>query len=295
MGGDQAPTCVVEGALLVAASSPDVEIVLVGPVALAERLLAQRGAVGRFALVEATQVVGMHEDPARAVRAKGDATVRTTHQLVRDGDCAAAVSLGSTGATLAAAVLELGRLVPRPALAVVVPAAGGDLVLLDVGARLDATPKLLCQHAVLGAALAQVALGLPAPRVGLLNVGEESGKGDQLRRDAFAALSDGPVRFVGNVEGQDVALGGKADVIVTDGFTGNVLLKGIEGANARAGGGQLPSAAVLLGVGGTSVIGHGAGTAQDVARCVLAAASWARAGLVERVAAVLDQQTKAVS
>jgi glycerol-3-phosphate acyltransferase PlsX len=290
MGGDGAPTCVVEGALLVTASHADVEVVLVGPVALAERLLAERGATGRFRIVEATQVVEMHEDPARAVRAKKDATVRTTHRLVRDGDCAAAVSLGSSGAALTAAVLGLGRLVSRPALAVVCPSAIGPVILLDVGASCDPTPEQLVEHALLGAAFATVALGLPEPRVGLLNVGEEPGKGDQLRKDAHAALAAAPIRFVGNVEGHDVVLGGRADVIVTDGFTGNVLLKAVEGANARAGGSALPSSAVLLGVGGTSVVGHGAASAQDVAACVLAAAGWARDGLIQRVSAALDAQ-----
>jgi glycerol-3-phosphate acyltransferase PlsX len=288
MGGDGALACVVEGALLVAASHSDVEVVLVGPVAVAERLLAERGASGRFPLVEATQVVEMHEDPARAVRAKKDATVRTTHRLVRDGDCAAAVSIGSSGASLAAAVLGLGRLVSRPALAVVCPSACGPVVLLDVGASSDTTAEQLVQYALLGSAFATVALGLTQPRVGLLNVGEEPGKGDQLRKDAFALLESAPIRFVGNVEGHDVALGGKSDVIVTDGFTGNVLLKGIEGANARAGGAALPSSAVLLGVGGTSVVGHGAATAEDVAACVVSAAAWARDGLTERLGAVLS-------
>jgi glycerol-3-phosphate acyltransferase PlsX len=290
MGGDGAPDCVVEGALLVAASHPDFEVVLVGPVAVAERLLLERGAVGRFPLVEATQVVGMHEEPARAVRAKKDATVRTTHRLVRDGDCAAAVSIGSSGAALTAAVLGLGRLVARPALAVVCPSTAGPVVLLDVGASCDPTAEQLVEHAMLGAAFASVALGLTDPRVGLLNVGAEPGKGDQLRKDAFAALSARTIRFVGNVEGHDVALGGRADVVVTDGFTGNVLLKGIEGANARAGGGSLPSAAVLLGVGGTSVVGHGAASAEDVAACVVSAGGWARDGLIQRLSAALAAQ-----
>jgi glycerol-3-phosphate acyltransferase PlsX len=290
MGGDGAPTCVVEGALLVAASHPNIEVVLVGPVAVAQRLLAERGAAGRFPLVEATQVVEMQEDPARAVRVKKDATVRIAHRLVRDGDCAAAVSIGSSGASLTAAVLELGRLVARPALAVLCPSMAGSVVLLDVGASCDPTAEQLVEHALLGAAFATVALGLAEPRVGLLNVGEEQGKGDQLRKDAYTALTAATIRFVGNVEGHDVARGGRADVVVTDGFTGNVLLKGIEGANARAGGTPLPSSAVLLGVSGTSVVGHGAASARDVAACVVAAADWARDGLVERVSAAVVAQ-----
>jgi glycerol-3-phosphate acyltransferase PlsX len=289
MGGDNAPAAVVDGALLAVSTESDLDVVLVGPVALAERLLEERGALGRVQLVDATQVVAMDEDPARAVRTKKDAGVRVAHRLVRDGDCHAAVSVGSTGATLASAVLTLGRLTRRPALAVIVPGIAGPVVLLDVGATMDCTAQQLVQHALLGAAYA-VALGLDSPRVGLLNVGEESGKGDKLRKDAFGALLAAPLRFVGNVEGHDVSGGGKADVIVTDGFTGNVLLKGIEGANTRAGGGPLPASAILLGVGGVSVVGHGSASAEDVAACVRSATSAVRDGVMARTMTALDEQ-----
>jgi glycerol-3-phosphate acyltransferase PlsX len=292
MGGDGAPAAVVDGALLAVGTEPDLDVVLVGPVALAERLLEERGALGRVHVVDATQVVAMDEDPARAVRAKKDAGVRVAHRLVRDGDCHAAVSVGSTGATLASAVLTLGRLASRPALSVIVPAVAGPVVLLDVGATMDGTAVQLVQHALLGAAYAGAALGLAAPRVGLLNVGAEPGKGDKLRKDAFAALLTMPLRFVGNVEGDDVTQGGKADVVVTDGFTGNVLLKGVEGANARAGGGPLPASAILLGVDGVSVVGHGSARAEDVAACVRSAASAVRDGVVARMTAALEEQRR---
>lgn len=285
MGGDDAPTSVLDGALL--AAGPELEVILVGSREVGERLLADRGATGRLSLVEASEVVGMDEDPARAVRTKKDSSVRVAHRLVRDGDCDAAVSVGSTGAALASAVLALGRLTSRPALAVVVPARSGPVVLLDVGATVDCTAEHLAQHALLGVAYAE-ALGIPEARVGLLNVGSEPGKGDQLRKAAFEALSALPIRFVGNVEGQDVALGGPADVIVTDGFSGNVLLKGMEGATARVDGGPLPVSAMLLGVGGVSVVGHGAATAHDVAACVRAAACAVRDGLVERLRLALE-------
>ncbi len=284
MGGDDAPTVVLAGALL--AAGPELEVVLVGPLALAERLLADRDATF-VRLVDATEVIGMDEDPARAVRAKKDASVRVIHRLVRDGDCDAAVSLGSTGATLAAAVLTLGRLTPRPALAAVVPAAAGPVVLLDVGATVDCTPEQLAQHAVLGAAYAE-ALGVAEPRVGLLNVGSEPGKGDQLRKDSTGLLEALAIRFVGNVEGQDVIVGERADVVVTDGFTGNVLLKALEGATARLGGDALPCSAILLGVRGISVVGHGAASAQDVAGCLRAAAEAAREGLLATLTRQLE-------
>jgi glycerol-3-phosphate acyltransferase PlsX len=126
--------------------------------------------------------------------------------------------------------------------------------------------------------------------VGLLNVGTEPGKGDQLRRDAFAALEAAPIRFVGNVEGQDVVLGGRADVVVTDGFTGNVLLKGLEGALRRSGQESLPVSALLLGVDGVSVVGHGAASAADIAACVGVAAQAVEDGLVARLAQALEHQ-----
>lgn len=321
LGGDHAPESVVDGALLVAERTPDVEVLLVGPVELAERLLAERGASGRFRLVAASQVVGMDEDPARAVRTKRDATVRVASRLVRDGEADAVVSVGSTGAALAAAVFTLGRLrgVTRPALAAVIPAQAGPLVFLDAGANTEATPEMLAQFALAGSAFATVRLGLPEPRVGLLSIGEEAGKGDELRKAAYDALAGLPLRFVGNVEGRDVPHGGVADVVVTDGFTGNVLAKGLEGAAtmltavvlealtatpelAAATQDLLPvlsgatahmspealGGAVLLGVGGVVVVGHGASTPEGVASCVRVAVQASREGLVPRIAVALS-------
>ena len=314
LGGDHAPEAVVDGALLVLAQQPDVEVVLVGPVAVAERLLAERGATGRCRLVDATQVVEMDEDPARAVRAKRDATVRVAARLVRDGEADAVVSIGSTGAALAAAVFTLGRQrgVSRPPLAAVVPSKAGPLVFLDVGASVDATAELLAQFALAGAAFATVRLGLPAPRVGLLSIGEEPGKGDELRKAAYDALAALPVDFVGNVEGRDVPHGGRADVVVTDGFTGNVLAKGLEGAATMLASVLVESladrpellpllaaatdhmspevlgGAVLLGVKGVVVVGHGASTPQGVASCVRTAVQAVREGLVDSIGTALS-------
>ena len=318
LGGDHAPESVVDGALLV---PDDVEVLLVGPVDLAERLLAARGASGRCRLVPASQVVEMDEDPARAIRAKRDATVRVAARLVRDGEADAVVSVGSTGAALAAAVFTLGRLrgVSRPPLAAVVPAQAGPLVFLDVGATTDATPEMLAQFALAGAAFATVRLGIARPRVGLLSVGEEPGKGDDLRKAAYTALSALPVDFVGNVEGRDVPHGGRCDVVVTDGFTGNVLAKGLEGAatmlsavllealtatpeRTEAAKALLPAlteatahmspeqlgGAVLLGVDGVVVVGHGASTPEGVASCVGTAVQAVREGLVPSIAGALS-------
>lgn len=326
LGGDDAPTSVVDGALLALDETGDVEIVLVGPVDVAEPLLAQRrpdwAAGDRLRLVPASQVVGMDEDPARAVRAKRDATVRVAARLVRDGEADAFVSVGSTGAALAAAVFTLGRLrgVTRPPLAAVIPAQEGPLVFLDAGSTLEVTPELLGQFALAGAAFAQVRLGIAAPRVGLLSIGEEAGKGDALRREAYDILAALPLDFVGNVEGRDVPRGGRADVVVTDGFTGNVLIKGLEGAAgmigdvvlhalrttpewATVGDALTPSltgatapmlpehlgGAVLLGVKGVVVVGHGASSPRAVASCIGVAVQAARDGLVPRIAAALGE------
>ena len=295
-GGDAAPDATFDGALLVADERPDIQVVLVGPEQVAARWLSARGASGRFEVVNATESVGMAEDPVRAVRAKRDATVRVAARLVRDGAADATVSAGSTGAALAAAVFTLGRLpgVTRPALAVVVPARTGPVVLVDAGACPDAGPDLLAQFALTGAAYAATALGIADPRVGLLSNGAEPGKGDGVRRAAYDAIAALPVTFAGNVEGHDVVLGGPADVVVTDGFTGNVLLKGIEGALALAGAtGRLDperhGGAVLLGVDGVAVVGHGGSSPRAVASCVELAADTVRAGLLPRLTTTLTE------
>jgi len=331
LGGDgsheQVARVVAEGALLARADDPEVAVTLVGPTELARAALASLGAdPDGFALVPASQAVGMGEDPARAVRAKRDATVRVAARLVRDGEADACCSVGPTGAAMAAALFTLGRLpgVTRPALALTLPSPDGTVVFLDAGAGTDAGTDLLVQYALAGTALAQVRLGIARPRVGLLTVGEEPGKGDALRKDAYAALAalgeeaGGPLRFIGNVEGSDVPLGGRADVIVTDGHTGNVLLKGLEGAvqavtrglaeaatatdERRAAarvllpafaelaarfGAEVQGGGVLLGVQGVVVVGHGSSSPRAVASAVAAAAQAAREGLVPRVAAAL--------
>jgi len=316
LGGDGAPDVVVDGVLLATTQQQDVDVVLVGPGDLAASLVADRAATAllesrRLDVVPASEVVEMAEDPVRAVRAKRDATVRVAARLVRDGSADAAVSVGSTGAALVAAVFTLGRLpgVTRPALAVAIPAAAGPVVLVDVGANTDCTPDLLGQFALAGAAYAQAALGVCAPRVGLLSNGTEAGKGDQLRRDAFELLSTLPVDFRGYVESGGVTSGTDADVVVTDGFSGNVLLKGIEGMHhllRKLVAARVPAqksvldvidelsperhgGAVVLGVPGTVVIGHGASDPRAVASCIRLAAHAVRERLVPRVTEAMAQ------
>jgi len=291
LGGDAAPDAVLDGALLAADECPDVSVVLVGPEEVVAACLSERGlSPQRFEVVPATQSVAMDEDPARAVRAKRDATVRVAATLVRDGRADATVSVGSSGAALAAALFALGRLpgVTRPAIAVVVPTPNGPVVLVDAGANPDAGPDLLAQFALTGAAYAAT-LGIEDPRVGLLNIGAEPGKGDELRRAAYDVLAALPITFAGNVEGHDAVLGGRADVVVTDGFTGNVLLKAAEAALGL--GGALDtdraSGALLLGVNGVAVVGHGGANARAVAACIRLARDAVTTALVPRLTETL--------
>ena len=331
LGGDGTPeqvaARVVQGVVLALADDPALAVTLVGPREVARAALTAAGASpDACVLAVASELVHMDEEPARAVRAKRDATVRVAARLVRDGDADACCSVGSTGAAVAAALFTLGRLpgVTRPALALTLPCPRGPVVFLDAGAGTEAGVDLLVQFALTGAALARVRLGLARPRVGLLTIGQEPGKGDQLRKDTFEALTalsadeGGPLHFIGNVEGSDVPLGGTADVIVTDGFTGNVLLKGLEGAvqtvtlglaevataspERRAAakallpafaelaarfGAESQGGGVLLGVAGVVVVGHGSSSPRAVASAVAAAAHAAREGLVPGVTAAI--------
>jgi glycerol-3-phosphate acyltransferase PlsX len=301
LGGDDAPAVVVDGVLAALGADPLLTVLLAAPRADGERAIAAASEAlrPRLAFVQSADAVPM-DGAALAVRALEDATVRVALRALRDGDADGVVSIGSTGAAIAAAVLDLGRLpgVERPALAVVVPSSAGPLVLLDVGAGIRADPALLVDHGLLGAAYATAVLGIDVPRLGLLSTGTEVGKGGPARREAAehlaAACTGLNVTFVGNVEGQHVPLGGPADVVVTDGLVGNALLKGIEGAieMIRRRTGVVPGfardagrAAVLLGVPGTVIVGHGAADGEDVAACIALAAESFRRGTGGAVAA----------
>ncbi len=278
LGGDHAPAVVVDGALQACDADPDLHLHLVGPPDLADEVFSAStpGIRRRLTVRPVDGAVGMADAPARAARP--DTTVSASVAAVARGTADAVVSAGASGAIVTAAVLRLGRVpgVRRPALAAIVPSRTGPLMLLDVGASPDASAGVLVQHAILGARYAVAVLGLSRPRVGLLSIGAEQGKGDRLRRDADDALRAALPDYVGNVEGNDVPLGGPADVVVTDGFTGNVLLKGIEGAFALAGGvvpdSVAPRAAALLGVRGQVVVCHGAATGGDIASGIAFAA-----------------------
>jgi phosphate acyltransferase len=231
MGGDHAPTDIILGALDFAAVHPD-EVILVGDVPRLEREIVTAGRVApsTLRLVDAPEVVGMRESPATALRSKRRASVLVATNLVREGEADAVVSAGSTGATMAAAVLRLGRIegIERPALAAHLVTATGPILMLDVGANVDSNPFNLLQYAVMGSIYAERVLGVRRPRIGLLNIGEESEKGNAVTREAHLLLQQSSLHFIGNVEGSDVPQHA-ADVVVCDGFIGNVVLKFFEG------------------------------------------------------------------
>lgn len=301
MGGDHAPEVVIEGALQVTRTT-DHQVILVGPEQTVGSLIPNPPA--SISVRHASEVVAMGEHPTAALREKKDSSIAVGIDLVRSGDADAFVSAGNTGAVMATATLALGRLpgVDRPALAIPFPTDRGVSLLLDVGANADAKAAYLVQFAQMGVAYARAVFGIPQPRVALLNIGEEPGKGSQLAKAAFDLLSTSGLDFAGNVEGKDLAKG-VADVIVTDGFTGNVVIKVAEGVSEhltsairqavmsrwhyRLAGAILRPAlramarrmdysefggAPLLGVRGVVIIAHGRSDARAISNAVLAAA-----------------------
>jgi glycerol-3-phosphate acyltransferase PlsX len=222
LGGDKAPAEIVEGAKQAVAAG--IPVLLVGPADLADR--------GDLPLHVATEFIDMHEDPASSVRSKKDSTLVVSADLVRDGIASAMISAGNTGATMASALLRMGRIkgVKRPAIATPIPVPGSTpTVMLDAGANAEVEAEWMTQFAVMGSVYANARYGIERPRVGLLSIGEEPGKGDTLRKKSFellSAMSD--INFIGNVEGRDI-MTPNVDVVVTDGFTGNVALKTLEG------------------------------------------------------------------
>ena len=309
MGGDRAPTDILAGAHAVAAEG--VPIVLVGPEGL--------GGCGDLPLIVASEVIAMDDDPAHGVRRKKDSTLVRAAEAVRDGKASAMVSAGNTGATMASALLRMGRVkgVNRPAIATPIPVPGHrPNILLDAGANAEVQAEWLVQFAQMGSIYARQRFGIEAPTVGLLSIGEEPGKGDTLRKEAFELLSAASgIQFIGNVEGRDL-MKKTADVIVTDGFTGNVALKTLEGglkvlfsALLEAFGSDpsykphadalLPAllplhaqmspdtygGAVLLGVDGICIISHGSSGQTAIVNACKLAAELVRSDLVGAITA----------
>ena len=322
MGGDHGPAVVVEGAVA-AVQEFGASVLLVGDTAAIEQELARlRAPRDGVEVRHASQVVGMGESPSQALRRKRDSSLRIAAELVRDGDASAFVSAGNTGAAMAVAMFVVGVLrgVDRPAIAAVLPNLKGFTVLLDVGANVDPKPWHLFQFAVMGNVYARDILGIPEPRVGLLSVGEEEGKGNELTKEAYEQLKDSRLNFIGNVEGRDI-YNGHCDVVVADGFTGNVALKISESLAEMVGAmmreelmrdvrSKLGAAlarpafdrfrkrvdyaemggAPLLGIDGGAIICHGASPVKAIKNAVRVAGEWAKAGLNEHIRAALENE-----
>ncbi len=229
MGGDHAPKAVVEGALAAAKEWPDTSIILVGPEDTIRSLLPEMPS--NLSIRHASEVVEAEDEPVKAVRRKKDSSMVVAGRLVKENEADAMISAGNTGALMATGLLVVGRMegIERPALAPMIPTLDGKGVLaLDLGANMDATPENLLQYAIMGSLYRKAVHGVAKPRVGLLNVGTEAAKGNELTKAAYPLLQNAPIHFVGNVEARDV-LRADCDVLVCDGFVGNILLKSLEG------------------------------------------------------------------
>jgi glycerol-3-phosphate acyltransferase PlsX len=320
MGGDQAPAEIVRGALR-AVSEHGIAVTLVGRREAVEEELRSAGAATRdgITIVDAREVIEMDEHPANAVRAKRDSSLVSSCALVAGGQARAVVSAGNSGAMLAAALFTIKRIpgIARPAIGASFPSDAGQTFILDVGANTDCKPEWLAQFALMGDVYARVMLAIDRPRVGLLSNGEESEKGSELVQAAHPLIAALPIDFVGNVEGKDV-FRGACDVVVTDGFTGNVVLKVAEGIGdflfasiarearksftGKVGGALLKpklrplrdrvdyrktGGALLLGVGGEVVIAHGRSDAEATMNAIRVAARAADQGVSNVIAGVV--------
>lgn len=318
MGGDYAPGVVIEGVLIALQEIPGIRLILVGHQEKLSFYLEKADLVNhpQVELVHAEQVVEMSDHSTDAIRSKKKSSITVCADLVKAGRADAIVSAGHTGAAVAATKVRLRTLqgVDRPALASLMPAVGGKNILVDVGANTDCTPLNLAQFAVMGEIYAQLTFGVESPRIGLLSVGGEDVKGNDLTKEVFKILSGMPINFVGNVEGHDIFHKNTCDVIVCDGFTGNSILKASEGL-ARATFHWLKEAftrnpirqtgaflakeafrelkkisdseefggAPLLGIGGVCIIGHGASSPKAVKNAIRLADTYLKYGLTDRI------------
>ena len=313
LGGDKAPAEIVAGAKQAAAEG--IPVLLVGPADLQD--------IGELPLHVATEFIDMHEDPASSVRNKKDSTLVVSADLVRDGKASAMISAGNTGATMASALLRMGRIkgVKRPAIATPIPVPGSTpTVMLDAGANAEVEAAWMTQFALMGTVYARARFGIDKPRVGLLSIGEEPGKGDTLRKETYELLSVASgINFIGDVEGRDI-MTPDVDVVVTDGFTGNVALKTLEGTMrmivkelfASIGEPQykehtealMPAllnlyakfdpdstgGAILLGVDGVCIISHGSSSARAMLNGIKVAKDMVDCNMVSLIAEALSTQ-----
>ena len=318
MGGDFGPAVVVEGAVA-ACREFGLPSVLVGDRPAIEREITRLNAQDLPVTVRhATQVVGM----AEALRRKRDSSLRVAAELVKEGECGALVSAGNTGAAMAISMFVMGVLpgVDRPAIAAALPSLAGYTVLIDAGANVDPKPRQLFQFAVMGHVYSRHIVGKDNPRVGLLSVGEEEGKGTDLTKDAFEDLRGSSLNFIGNIEGRDI-YNGRCDVVVTDGFTGNVCLKVSESlaemltamireelsrdilsvagaALSKRAFARLKrrveytemGGAPLLGMNGAAIICHGASPVKAIKNAVRVAAEWVRNDVNQHIKTALEAE-----
>ena len=315
MGGDHAPAAPVEGAIL-ASREFGLPVTLVGRPDAIEPELAKHDHAGLpITIVPASEVIEMTDHPAQAAKRKKDSSMIVGLDLVKAGQAGAFVSMGNTGGAMAAALFRLGRIkgIKRPAVSTVFPTLDGFCFILDVGANADCRPEYLVQFALMGSIYAERVLDIPNPRVGIISNGEEEGKGNELVKETYPLLKESRLNFIGNVEGKDVPAG-TADVVVTDGFTGNVLMKSAEGMAkmmksfikeelyrspiSKLGGLLAKGAfdriakrtdyseyggAVLLGVDGVVIIGHGRSNARAVRSALRVASQAVERQVVEAI------------
>ncbi len=319
MGGDFAPREIVAGAVE-ACRELGVDLLVVGNEIEVQNELKRHATSGlKLEVVPASEAIAMDEHPATAVKRKKDSSLVVANRLVKDGTAAAVISAGNTGAAMAASLLTLGRIpgIDRPAIASPMPTRTGVSVLLDAGANADCEPEYLLQFAMMGTIYAEQVLGIPKPRVGLLSIGEEETKGNKLTLATHQLLKQGKLNFIGNIEGRDVHRG-TCDVIVCDGFVGNIVLKLSEGLASVlmsqikeavssslisiAGGVLIKNSlhklrssmdyteyggAPLLGLNGVSLISHGSSNAKAIKNAIKAAQRAVREGVIEKIAATV--------
>jgi glycerol-3-phosphate acyltransferase PlsX len=316
MGGDYAPSVTVEGAVETVDEHADIEVILIGDEAVIRRELgSKRYHANRISVRHASQVVEMQDSPTAAVRKKKDSSIRIGIDLVKSGEADAFVSAGHSGVVMATSLLLLGtsKEVDRPAIATIMPTLRDTFVLLDAGANVDCKPENLLQFALMGNTYCKLLLGRPRPKVALLSIGEEDTKGNELTKIAFRLIRGTALNFIGNIEGKDI-FSGKADVVVCDGFIGNIALKISEGlaetilkmlkreitsvSTGRIGYLMMKPAirnfkkrtdydeyggAPLLGINGTCIISHGRSTSKAIKNALRVAADYASKRVYEAI------------
>ena len=322
MGGDYAPAVNIEGAIETIADSEDIDIILVGDESmLAKKLEGKRYPSDRISIMHASQVVTMDESPTAAIRKKKDSSIRRGIDLVKSGEADAFVSAGHSGVVMATALMVLGTsdVVDRPAIAAIMPTLKEPFVLIDAGANLHCKPTNLLQFALMGSTYCKSILGRTDPKVALVSTGEEDTKGNELTKETFKLLKEADINFIGNVDGKDIFTG-DIDVIVCDGFTGNVILKTSEGladaiikmlkreiASMTAGriGYLLLKPALrnfkkktdydeyggapLLGINGTCIISHGRSTSKAIKNAVRVASDFAQKKVYKTISAAIEK------